>query len=278
MQIIESIAGMRKARAALTGSVALVPTMGALHAGHMALVAMASAQADHVVASLFVNPAQFGPTEDFAQYPRPRERDIAMFRDGGVDTVFAPPTEEMYPPGESARVDPGPIGAVLEGKHRPGHFTGVSTVVAKLFNIVRPDVAFFGEKDAQQVRVIRQINRDLMFGIEIVAVPTVREQDGLAMSSRNVHLQGPDRAAAAVLYRALTAVRALSERGERRGEALRRAALDVLAEVPRARVQYVSVADPETLAELPEVKGPALVSMAVYVGGTRLIDNITLAG
>jgi pantoate--beta-alanine ligase len=199
-----------------------------------------------------------------------------MFHRAGVDIVFTPPVEEVYPPSESTRVDPGEIGTILEGKFRPGHFVGVATVVTKLFALIRPDVAVFGEKDAQQVRVIRCITRDLMLGVEIVAGPTVREPDGLAMSSRNVFLKGHDRAAAAVLYRALTAAQALWDRGERRGNALRRAAQDVLAEVPSAQVEYVSVAEPDTLAELDVAVGPALVSMAVRVGGVRLIDNITL--
>jgi pantoate--beta-alanine ligase len=278
MKVIESVGEMRRARAGLEGRVALVPTMGALHAGHISLVKRARGLADHVVASLFVNPAQFGPGEDFSRYPRPRERDLEKFREAGVEIVFAPAIAEVYPPGESARVDPGAIGRVLEGAHRAGHFTGVATVVTKLFAIVRPDVAVFGEKDAQQVRVIRQVTRDLMLGTEIAVAPTVREPDGLAMSSRNVFLKPGERAVAPVLYLALGAVRAAWGRGERRGEALRQAALSVLAEVPAVAVEYVSVADPDTLAELDDVKGAALVSMAVRLGGTRLIDNVTLPG
>ena len=278
MKVIESAGEMRRARVELRGRVALVPTMGALHAGHISLVRHAHGLADHVVASLFVNPAQFGPSEDFSSYPRPRKRDLELFREAGVEIVFAPAVEEVYPPGESTRVDPGAIGRVLEGAHRPGHFTGVSTVVAKLFAIVRPDVAVFGEKDAQQVRVIRQITRDLLLGVEIAVAPTVREPDGLAMSSRNAFLKPSERAVAPVVHLALGAARAAWDRGERRGDALRQAALTVLAEVPAATVQYVSVADPDTLAELDDVKGAALVSMAVQLGTTRLIDNITLGG
>jgi pantoate--beta-alanine ligase len=276
MQVIETVEEMRRVRALLPGKVALVPTMGALHGGHISLVKRARDLADNVVASLFVNPAQFGPGEDFSRYPRPRERDIEVFRDAGVDVVFAPAVAEMYPPGDSTRVDPGDIGSVLEGAYRPGHFTGVSTVVTKLFVLVRPHVAVFGAKDAQQVLVIRRVNSDLLLGVEIAVAPTVREPDGLAMSSRNVYLKGGDRAAAAVLYKALMAVMAAWERGERRAESLRQVAETVLAEVPRARAEYVSVADPETLVELSNVKGAALVSMAVRIGPVRLIDNITL--
>ncbi len=276
MKVIETAAEIRAARGAMSGSVALVPTMGALHAGHMSLVTIAHERAKHVVASLFVNPAQFGPGEDFLRYPRPRERDLEMFRAAGVGTVFTPTVEEVYPQGESTRVDPGPIATVLEGAHRPGHFTGVATVVTKLFTLIRPDVAVFGQKDAQQVRVIRQITRDLMLGVEVVAAPTVREPDGLAMSSRNVYLIGEQRVAATVLRRALLATEAKWRGGERRGAELKKVALDLLAAEPLARTEYVSVADTETLIELDVVSVIALVSLAVRIGGTRLIDNITL--
>ena len=191
--------------------------------------------------------------------------------------MFAPSTAEVYPPGESTRVDPGPIGTVLEGAHRPGHFLGVATVVTKLFALVRPDVAVFGEKDAQQVRVVRRIARDLMTGVEIAVAPTVREGDGLALSSRNVFLKPEDRAAAPALYQALTAARGAWQRGERRGARLKDAARAVLAEVSQAEVEYVSAADPETLAEVDVAHGPVLVSMAVRFGKVRLIDNVTLS-
>ncbi len=276
MRVIKTVAEMRRARAKLKGSVGLVPTMGALHAGHMALVARAKRDTYNAVVSIFVNPTQFGPDEDFARYPRPIEKDLKLCRKAGVAIAFTPTTEEMYPHGESMRVDPGDIGRVLEGKSRPGHFLGVSTVVTKLFGIVRPDVAYFGEKDAQQVRVIRRINQDLALGVKVVAVPTVREPDGLALSSRNVYLRTQDRVVAPVLFRSLQAARGAWQRGERRGSALRQVALAVLAEVPDARVDYVSVADPETLAEIDIAKGPALVSMAVRIGRVRLIDNTTL--
>ena len=276
MQVIETAAEMRRARAALKGRVALVPTMGALHAGHMSLVKLARARSSNTVASLFVNPMQFGPNEDFSHYPRPRERDLEMFRDAGVNVVFAPSTAEVYPPGESARVDPGAIGTVLEGAHRPGHFTGVATVVTKLFALVRPDVAVFGEKDAQQVRVVRGITRDLMLGVEIVAAPTVREPDGLALSSRNVLLKPEDRAVAPVLFQALSAAKDAWQRGERRGVSLKDAARAVFADVGQAEVEYVSAADPETLSEVDVARGPVLVSLAVRFGNVRLIDNVTL--
>ena len=276
MQVIETAAGMRSARAALKGRVSLVPTMGALHAGHMSLVRLARSQSDSVVASLFVNPTQFGPNEDFAQYPRPRERDLQMFRDAGVDVVYAPLASEVYPPGDSTTVDPGEMGTMLEGAHRPGHFAGVATVVTKLFVLIKPDVAVFGEKDAQQVRVIKRLTSDLMLGVEIAVAPTVREEDGLALSSRNVLLKPEDRAAAPAIYQSLRAAMDAWQKGERRGPAICHAVRTVLSGVPQAEVEYVSAADPETLAEVGLTSGPVLVSLAVRFGSVRLIDNVTL--
>ncbi|MBM3956530.1 MAG: pantoate--beta-alanine ligase [Gemmatimonadetes bacterium] len=278
MRVIETVSDMRGARRAMRSPVGLVPTMGALHGGHEALLARARDASATLVASLFVNPAQFGPGEDFQRYPRDREGDLAVFERHRVDAVFAPRVGEMYPEGEATRVDPGPIGRVLEGEHRPGHFLGVATVVAKLFAVILPDVAFFGEKDAQQLRVIRRMARDLLFGVEIVGVPTVREADGLAMSSRNRYLRGADRRAAAVLHRSLREALSLWEAGERDAEALRGRVRDTFAAAPLAELEYVSVADPDTLAELETVDRPALVSLAARVGGTRLIDNILLGG
>jgi pantoate--beta-alanine ligase len=276
MQVISTIAALRTARAGLAAPVGLVPTMGALHAGHAALIRSARRSCASVVVTIFVNPAQFGPREDLSRYPRPLENDLRLCRENGADIVFTPSAGEIYPDGESTRVDPGAIGSVLEGKSRPGHFTGVATVVSKLFILTKPDVAYFGEKDAQQVRVVRRIARDLLFDLRIEVVPTVREADGLALSSRNVYLPAAGRKAAPDLHRALQAARAAWLRGERRGESLRAAALAILQETPGAVVDYVSVADPETLAELVTVDGPALVSLAVRIGETRLIDNITL--
>src|SRR5437870_9533062 len=221
-----------------------------LHAGHMSLVDLARSKNDVVVVSIFVNPTQFGPTEDFSRYPRDAERDLGMLNEAGVDWVFTPAVEEIYPSGYSTYVDVREVTARLEGAARPGHFTGVATVVAKLFNIVQPHRAYFGQKDAQQVTVIRKMVEDLSFPLEIVVVPTVREPDGLAMSSRNVYLNRQERRAALVLYRSLNAAKELWDRGERQGSALRDAMNRTLAAEPLARPDYVSVADPTTLREL----------------------------
>ncbi len=267
---------MRDVRSGLPGRVGLVPTMGALHAGHEALLARARAECETVIASLFVNPAQFSPSEDYATYPRNRERDLEIFEACGTDVLFEPLVEEMYPAGESTRVDPGQIASVLEGAHRPDHFTGVATVVAKLFNIINPDAAYFGRKDAQQLVIVERLVRDLRMGIEIVQVETVRDPDGLALSSRNANLADGPRKAAASLYRALNAAEVSWANGERSGDKLRAAMLVVLRGEPLINVEYVSAADPESFEELDEVDGPALLSLAAWVGGTRLIDNIGL--
>ncbi len=250
--------------------------MGALHAGHEALLARARSECETVIASLFVNPTQFGPAEDFDSYPRDRERDLEIFQAHGTDILFEPNPAEMYPAGESTRVDPGPIANVLEGAHRPGHFVGVATVVTKLFSITTPDAAYFGRKDAQQLAVISRLARDLRMGIEIVPVETVRDPDGLALSSRNVNLSGEHRKAATALFRALTAGENVWASGERSGEALRAAMLEVLRCEPLVDVDYASAADPETFEELDEIDRTALLSLAARVGGTRLIDNISL--
>jgi pantoate--beta-alanine ligase len=256
-----------------------VPTMGYLHAGHMSLVEMARGQNDIVAVSIFVNPTQFGPNEDLSRYPRDMERDLGMLREAGVDWVFAPSAEEIYPPGYSTYVEVKGVTERLEGAARPGHFTGVATVVAKLFNIVQPHRAYFGQKDAQQVVVVRRMVADLNFPVEIVVGPTVREPDGLAMSSRNAYLNPQERQAALVLYRSLNAVKELWDKGERRGSVLREAMGRTLAAEPLARPDYVSVADPLTLEELDDggEAREALASLAVRVGNTRLIDNIVLA-
>ena len=267
---------MRDVRRGLVGRVGLVPTMGALHAGHEALLSCARAECETVIASLFVNPTQFGPTEDYATYPRNREGDLEIFEARGTDVLFEPRLEEMYPPGDSTRVDPGPIAGVLEGVHRPGHFMGVATVVAKLFNIINPDAAYFGRKDAQQLAIVRRLVSDLRMGIEIVPVDTVRDPDGLALSSRNVNLSAEHREAAASLFKALTAGEGAWAGGERSGDVLRAAMLDVLRREPLIEVEYASAADPETFEELVEFEGPALLSIAARVGETRLIDNISL--
>jgi pantoate--beta-alanine ligase len=276
MQVCRTIAELRQARRRAAGAVGLVPTMGYLHAGHLALADRARAENDLAVASVFVNPTQFGPHEDFARYPRALARDLELLDGAGVDLVFAPEVAEMYSPGFATYVETGAITDVLEGASRPGHFRGVTTVVAKLFHIVQPDRAYFGQKDAQQVRVIRKMVADLDFPLEIVVCPTVREPDGLALSSRNSYLTPDQRAAAPVLHRALQAVSARYAAGERDGEALRATLRAVLAAEPLASVDYVSVADPDTLRELDTVATGALASLAVRFGSTRLIDNLIL--
>ncbi|HEX9987935.1 MAG TPA: pantoate--beta-alanine ligase [Chloroflexia bacterium] len=259
-------------------AVGFVPTMGYLHAGHLSLVEMARSQNDIVVVSIFVNPTQFGPNEDLSRYPRDMERDLALLKEASVDWVFTPKAEEIYPPGYSTYIDVRKVTSRLEGAVRPGHFQGVATVVAKLFNIVQPHRAYFGQKDAQQVVVVRKMVRDLNFPVEIVVGETMREPDGLAMSSRNVYLTPEERKAALVLHNALSAARSLWEQGERRGTPLREAMEHVLATEPLARPDYVSVADPHTLQELDdsEQAKEALASLAVRIGNTRLIDNFVM--
>jgi pantoate--beta-alanine ligase len=276
MQVLKTIEEVRAARRAAGQSVGLVPTMGALHDGHRALVRGAREENEHVCVSVFVNPAQFGPYEDYSAYPRDPDRDLRLLKAEGVDWVFMPPVEEMYQEGFDTSVDLGAIAEVLEGQFRPGHFRGVATVVLKLFNIVEPSRAYFGRKDAQQLVVIRRLARDLDLAVQIVPVETVREPDGLAMSSRNMYLDPAERKAALVLWNTLSLAREMWTRGARDGEAFRRRMLEVLKAEERARPDYVSVADPETLQELDRIQGPALVSLAVHIGRTRLIDNITL--
>jgi pantoate--beta-alanine ligase len=267
-------------RAALSGAerpVGLVPTMGWLHEGHRSLMRRARADDATTVVTIFVNPRQFGDPADLARYPRSEARDLAICEEEGVDLVWAPPVEEVYPAGFDTTVSVGAIARPLEGAARPGHFDGVATVVAILFALVGAEHAYFGQKDAQQVMVIRRMARDLALPTAVIACPTVREPDGLALSSRNVHLSPEQRAAAPVLHRALVAAREACRHGERSGHALRAVMLDVLATEPLADVDYVSVADEDTLAELDRVDGSALLSLAVRLGDTRLIDNEPLA-
>ena len=252
--------------------------MGALHKGHLSLVRRARADNATVVASIFVNPAQFAADEDLSSYPRDMDGDLAKLEREGVDLVFAPPRLEVYPPGFSTYVDVGPIAKRLEGASRPGHFRGVATVVSKLLSIVRPDRAYFGQKDAQQCLVVQRLSADLNLGAEIVVLPTVRDADGLALSSRNVYLGTEDRQAALVLYRSLCLAREVFELGVRDTDELRRRMRGLIEAEPTAEIDYLSVADAETLDELDTVDRPALVSLAVQIGGVRLIDNITLAG
>lgn len=276
MRVVHTIAEARAVRRALAGTWGFVPTMGYLHEGHLSLVRRARAENDHVAVSIFVNPTQFGPHEDYNRYPRDLERDLRLLEPLGVDLVFAPSVEEMYPPGFQTWVIVEEVSRPLEGASRPGHFRGVATVVTKLFNIIQPDRAYFGQKDAQQTVVIRRMVQDLNIPVEIVVCPTVREPDGLAMSSRNTYLSPEERQAATVLFRALQAAKARYEAGEREAERLREAMREVIGAEPLARLDYVSVADPETLQELSRVEERALLSLAVYIGQTRLIDNILL--
>jgi pantoate--beta-alanine ligase len=278
MRIVESVQELRELRwredAWLTWG--LVPTMGALHAGHLSLVRRARAENDRVGVSIFVNPIQFNQRADLEKYPRQLAHDCAMLDAEGVDLVWAPPESEVYPPDYQTYVSVEEVTQPLEGASRPGHFRGVATVVAKLFNVFEPTRAYFGQKDAQQVAVIRQMVRDLAFHLDIVACPIVREPDGLAMSSRNTLLNPDERKAAVVLYQSLRAAQAEWERGQRNADHLRAALRAVLDAEPLARVDYVSAADPITLQEISGEAEHALLSMAVFVGTTRLIDNVVL--
>ncbi len=276
MMIVTTLEELRTALALLERPLGLVPTMGYLHEGHISLARRAREQCVSVAVSIFVNPTQFGPTEDLSKYPRDLERDLKMLEEAGVDMVWTPTPEVMYPPGFQTWVEVQEVSVPLEGAQRPGHFRGVTTVVAKLFNAVAPDKAYFGQKDAQQAAVIRRMTADLNFPIEIVVCPTVREPDGLAMSSRNVYLDPEQRKAATVLYRALSAARAAYENGERDADKLRGIMKRTVEAETLARLQYVSCADYASLQELDQVSGKALLSMAVFFGKTRLIDNLVL--
>jgi pantoate--beta-alanine ligase len=256
--------------------IGFVPTMGALHEGHLSLVRLARERTERVVASVFVNPTQFGPSEDFTRYPRQPEKDAALLQAAGCDLLFLPDVETVYPPGSATFVDPAGAAEGLEGAFRLGHFRGVATVVCSLFNLVRPDVAVFGEKDAQQLAVVRQMVRDLHVPVEIVPGPTVREADGLALSSRNAYLSPEERRAATVLHRALQAARQAIAAGERRGDVVRQRMLTVLDSEPRAQVEYAEVVDAQTFRPVEVLAGPLVLPLAVRIGGTRLIDNIRL--
>ncbi len=273
MKVLPTISEFSEAVRTATRPLGVVPTMGFLHAGHMALVERARAENTNLAASIFVNPAQFGPAEDFATYPRDMESDLAKLKDAGVDLVFTPSLEEMYPDEFDTYVDVGRLAERLEGKARPGHFKGVATVVCKLLTITRPERAYFGQKDAQQYLVVKKLNADLNLGAEIVVVPTIREADGLALSSRNSYLDPDERKAATVLYRALSLAEDLATSD---AEEIRSRMRKIIQTEPLAEIEYVSVADAETLEELDAVSGPALVSLAVRIGRTRLIDNVTL--
>ncbi len=277
MRVLHSIAEMKQARHKLRGPVGFVPTMGYLHEGHLELVRRARAENRHVIVSIFVNPTQFGPKEDYASYPRDTERDLALLKKEKVGIVFMPGAEEMYPPGYITWVDVTKVTGRLEGAVRPGHFRGVATVVAKLFNIVEPTRAYFGQKDAQQLVVIKKMVADLNMNLEVIAVPTVREPDGLAMSSRNVYLNPEERKSAQVLYKALTLAQKLRNKGETNADIIRKEMTSLIQSEPHvAGIDYVSIADAETLEELDKIDRQALVSLAVKIGKPRLIDNIIL--
>jgi pantoate--beta-alanine ligase len=276
MKVIEKITDIRKWRRQLKGQVGFVPTMGYLHDGHLSLVKQAKEETDTVVVSIFVNPTQFGPKEDFKSYPHDIKRDLAMLKPL-TDVVFLPADNEIYPEGFDTWIVPGDITERLEGAARPGHFRGVATVVAKLLNIVQPDRAYFGQKDAQQVAVIKKMVADLDMNLEIVACPTVREPDGLAMSSRNIYLSREQRRAATVLYRALTLAQELWEQSEKEAGVIRHEMTELVEKESLADISYISIAHPGTLKEmLHQIKPPALVSLAVKFGKTRLIDNVVL--
>jgi pantoate--beta-alanine ligase len=275
MQVIKTIAEMRQARKETKKMLGFVPTMGYLHEGHIALVRQAKAENKLVAVSIYINPTQFGPKEDFKSYPRDTERDLVMLKPI-TDIVFMPSDEEMYPTDYDTWVDVKGITDVLEGAVRPGHFRGVSTVVSKLFNIVEPRRAYFGQKDAQQVAVIKKMVNDLNMNLQVITCPTVRELDGLAMSSRNTYLSPEQRRIAPVLYHALLLAKERVIQGEWDAAAIRKEMTKLIQKEPQGDIEYISIADNETLKEIYRIKGPALVSLAVKFGRTRLIDNIVL--
>jgi pantoate--beta-alanine ligase len=267
----------RKIRREQDRTIGLVPTMGALHEGHLSLVREARRMCDIVVVSVFVNPTQFGPTEDYEHYPRDLTKDTALLTDYNVDYIFAPAADEIYPRDFSTYVNVGGLSKLLEGETRPGHFRGVATVVAILFNTIRPDFAFFGQKDAQQAVIIKRMVRDLSFETEIVVLPTVREDSGLAISSRNLYLDSEEQASAAVIHRALKQAKEAFKKGERHAAKLVEIVRTTIETEPRVRVDYVSVVDAETLEKLEKLDDrPMLIAVAAYVGKTRLIDNTML--
>jgi pantoate--beta-alanine ligase len=279
MKICKTIEEMRSASRDTRGEgkrFSFVPTMGALHEGHLSLVRDAKAKSDVVAVSIFVNPLQFGPTEDLAKYPRSFERDRELLEKEAVDIVFAPQAEEMYPKGAVTYVTVEGLSEKLCGRSRPGHFRGVATVVAKLFHIVEPDLAFFGQKDAAQATIIRRMVRDLNLPVEIVVCPIVRESDGLAMSSRNAYLSPQERKTALVANRSLTETKNRFDQGERNAIALIAVGKQIVAQEPAARLDYFEIVDPVTLDPMQELTSPALVAVGVFIGNTRLIDNILL--
>ena len=280
MQVVRTVAEMRETRDQITNSVGLIATLGGIHAGHTAHLDTLRPLCDVLVGSIFLNPTQFGENEDLSKYPADEAADLAEFENHGVDIVFLPSVDEMYPPSDLeivTQIDPGPVATVLDGLHRPGHFDGVAIVVARLFSIISPDKTSFGEKDAQQLRIIQHLNESLGLGIEIITIPTVREQDGLAISSRNAYLSDQERDAATILFKALTVAKLSWDSGERSGEVLRFMMNAVLGGEPLAHTEYASIADPDTFDELDQVEFSARALLAVKIGNARLIDNLLLS-
>jgi len=279
MEIVRTISDMKLSRQRLTKPVGFVPTMGFLHEGHLSLVRRARSENSRVIVSIFVNPTQFGPNEDFETYPRDTERDLSLLKQGNTDVVFMPEPEEIYPPSAGTWVEVEKITEILEGISRPGHFRGVATVLTKLFNITEPTYAYFGQKDAQQARVIQKMVGDLFMNLEIIVCATIREPDGLAMSSRNVYLKGKERKAALILYKSLQLAQSLWNRGERHAGKIRDETVSLIESEPLAHIDYVSIADTVTLHEIEDkIEYQALLSMAVKVGKPRLLDSIVLGG
>ncbi|APV44347.1 pantoate--beta-alanine ligase [Dehalogenimonas formicexedens] len=276
MKLLNTVSELRTYRSSLSGSVGFVPTMGFLHEGHLSLVRRSTSDCDHSIVSIFVNPTQFGPNEDFNSYPRDIDRDLAMLEAAGADAVFLPAAEEMYPPGADTFVVPGKIAERLEGAVRPGHFKGVATIVLKLFNLVRAQKAYFGQKDAQQVAVLRKMVADLNVPVELLVMPIVRESDGLAMSSRNTYLNEDERQAATILYQSLKMAESLIESGEKHAETVKQKMAEFISNEKLACTDYISISDGDSLAEQTIITRPALISLAVRFGRTRLIDNLIL--
>ena len=276
MKIIDTIPAMRKVRQELRGTVGFVPTMGCLHEGHLALVRSSRKENDNSIASIFVNPAQFGPAEDFGRYPRDYPHDLALLGKEKVDLVFMPAVAEMYPQGYDTWVEVKNVTDRLEGAIRPGHFRGVATILTKLFNVIRPTRAYFGQKDAQQCVVIRKMINDMNMDLEMIVIPTIRMPDGLAMSSRNVYLNPEERRQAPVLYKALSIAHVMWSEGDRDSDRLRQAMVDLIQQKPLAQIDYISIANKLTLDEIDKAEPPAIISLAVKFGNTRLIDNIIL--
>ncbi|PPD58847.1 pantoate--beta-alanine ligase [Dehalogenimonas etheniformans] len=273
MKILRSIPELKAYREKLVDSVGFVPTMGFLHDGHLSLVRQSKADCDHSIVSIFVNPPQFGPNEDFNSYPRDIDHDLAMLDAAGADAAFLPSVDEMYPEGADTFVVPGKIAERLEGAVRPGHFRGVATVVLKLFNLIQAQKAYFGQKDAQQVAVLKKMVADLNVTVELVVMPIIREKDGLAMSSRNTYLSPEERQAATVLYRSLKFGESLISAGEQHADVVKQKMIDFISADKLARIDYVSIADQASLEEQTIIGKPALISLAVRIGRTRLIDN-----